>query len=99
MRSLVAYLGRTGFPCSLSQRVHDHWPGHRCGWTGEQGSEALLDPREPASIGLLCARVIVEDADRRHRVVRCIDHIVGLEPGTSLMIGIAPSLILRANSS
>jgi hypothetical protein len=35
----VAYLGRTAFPCSLSQRVHDYWPGHRCGWSDEQVSE------------------------------------------------------------
>src|ERR1700674_2651568 len=64
---------------SLCQGVHDHRTGHRCGWPSEQGHNILLDPCERASVRLLGSRVIVEDADRCDRIVRCIDHIVGYE--------------------
>src|ERR1700688_3417981 len=59
--------------------MHDYRPGDRRGWPDEQRREILFDPREPASVRLLRSRVVVEDADRRHRVVRRIDHIIGYE--------------------
>ena len=34
----------------LRQRVHDHGAGHRCGWPGEKGRKALLDPGERAPV-------------------------------------------------
>src|ERR1700722_18625497 len=63
----------------LSQRVHDHRPGYGCGWSGEQGRQAPLDPCEYASVGLLGIGVVVEDADRRRHVVWCIGHVTGSE--------------------
>src|ERR1700682_4587429 len=59
--------------------MHDHRAGDRRGWPDEQRREVLFDPREPASVRLLRSRMVVEDADRRHRVVRRIDHIIGHE--------------------
>src|SRR6266513_4951834 len=59
--------------------MDDHRPGYRRGWPDEQRHKVLLDPRDSASVRLFCARVIVEDADGRDRVVRRIDHIVGHE--------------------
>src|SRR6266852_2262081 len=59
--------------------MHDHRPGDRRGWPDEQRREVLFDPREPASVRLLRSRMVVEDADRRHRVVRRIDHVIGHE--------------------
>src|SRR5258708_15236055 len=61
----------------LCQRMHDHRSGDRRGWPDEQSREVLFDPREPATVRLLRSRMAVEDADRRHRVVRRIDHIIG----------------------
>src|ERR1700716_3872050 len=66
-------------PSWLCQGMNNHRPGYRCSWPDEQRHKILLDPREPASIRLLCTCVIVEDADRRNSVVRRIDHIVGHE--------------------
>src|SRR5712664_1092050 len=63
----------------LCQRMHDHRAGHRGGWANEQRRKILLDPGERTPVRLLCSRVIVEDADRRHRVVGCINHIVSDE--------------------
>src|SRR5260370_29595320 len=59
--------------------MHDPRPGDRRGWPDEQRREVLFDPREPASVRLFRSRMVVEDADRRHRVVRRIDHIIGHE--------------------
>jgi hypothetical protein len=59
--------------------MNDNRPGYRCGWSNQQGRQILFAPREPASVRLLGAREIVEDADRRHRIVGRIDHIIGHE--------------------
>ena len=29
----VPVFGGPAIPCALSERVHDHRPGHRCGWS------------------------------------------------------------------
>jgi len=70
----------------LCQTMHDHGAGYRCGRSGEQGRQVLLDPREAASVRLLGTRIIVEDADRRHGVVWCIDYVVGPNPTASLIM-------------
>src|SRR3954453_13425488 len=59
--------------------MNDDRTGCCCGWTDEQGRKILLDPRERTFVRLLCSCVIVEYADGRHSVVRCIDHIIGYE--------------------
>src|SRR5450631_3169328 len=59
--------------------MHDHRPGDRGGRPDEQRREILFGPCEPASVRLFRSGIIVEDADRRHRVVRRIDHIIGHE--------------------
>jgi hypothetical protein len=63
----------------LSQRLHDHRPGYRCGWSGEQGRQAPLDPCEYASVGVLGTHVVVEDADSRRQVFWCMGHATGSE--------------------
>src|SRR6202047_1651009 len=63
----------------LCQRMYDHRTDDRRGRPDERRREVLFDPREPASVRLLRSRMVVEDADRRHRVVRRIDHIIGHE--------------------
>ena len=35
---------------ALCQCMHDHRPGHRCGWSDEQGRKILFGPRETASV-------------------------------------------------
>src|SRR5260221_4688908 len=59
--------------------MNDYRPGDRRGWPDQQGCEVPFAPREPASVRLLRSRMVVEDADRRHRIVRRIDHIIGHE--------------------
>ena len=44
-----------------------------------RGARFCSYPCQPAFIGFLGTRVIVEDADRRHRVVRRVDHVIGPE--------------------
>jgi len=73
-----------GCPGLSGQRVNDHWSGHRRRRTSEQGREALFDPGEPESVGLLGTRVIVEDADAVTVSSGAIDHVVGSEAWTSL---------------
>jgi hypothetical protein len=75
----VAHVGGPAISFPLNQCVHDYRPGDRCGWSGEQGRQALLDPCECTSVGLFSTPMIFEDADRRHRVIWCIDHVVGFE--------------------
>jgi hypothetical protein len=79
--------------------MDDYWPSNRCSWSSEQWRKALLNPCKCSPIGLLGTRKILEDTDRSHGVVGCINYIVGHKASTSLMIGMAPSLILRVNSS
>jgi hypothetical protein len=69
-------------PCTvigscLSQ--HDHRAGDRRRRPDHQRRELLFNPHKPASVPLLRARVIVENSDRRHVVIRRIDHIIGHE--------------------
>src|SRR5882724_776569 len=63
----------------LCQRMHDHRAGHRGGWSNQQGAKILFDPGERTPVCLLRACEIVEEADRRHGVVGCIDHVIGHE--------------------
>ena len=72
---------KTSLNGSLRQRMHDDRPGYRCDWPGKQRREVLIDPLKRASVGLLGACVIVEDADRCHGVVWRVDHVVRLESG------------------
>src|SRR3954447_6077586 len=57
--------------------MHDHRSGYRGRGSGQQRREALLDPRDRALVRFLGAGKIVEDADRRYRVVGRIHHVVG----------------------
>jgi hypothetical protein len=75
----VPHVGGPAISFPLNQCVHDYGPGDGCGWSGEQGRQALLDPCECTSVGLFSTPMIFEDADRRHRVIWCIDHVVGFE--------------------
>src|SRR5580692_2846316 len=59
--------------------MHDHRAGYRGGWTHKQGRKILLDPGKRTPVCLLGFRIAVEEADRRHSVVRCINHIVSNE--------------------
>src|SRR5258708_12445781 len=59
--------------------MNDYRPGDRRGWPDHLGREVPFPPREPASVRFLRSRMVVEDADRRHRIVRRIDHIIGHE--------------------
>src|SRR5882672_4250523 len=63
----------------LCQRMHDHRASQRGGWPNQQGRKILLDPGKRSPVCLLRSRIIVEDADRRHRVVGCIHHVVSDE--------------------
>src|SRR5262249_24583356 len=74
-----AQLEHCPFLRPLCQSVHDHRPGHRCGWPRYQGRQPLLEPREHAPVCLLGSRIIVEDADRCYGVIGRVDYIVGLE--------------------
>jgi len=71
------------------QSMHDHRPRGR--EADGQRSKIVFDPRERSPIWFLRLRDGVEDADRGHRVVRRVDHVVTHEPGTQLMMGTAPS--------
>jgi hypothetical protein len=64
---------------SSRQRVHDHRACDRSRRSDQQRRKVLLDPGEHATIGLLGACVIVEDADRGHGVVGRVDHVIGHE--------------------
>src|SRR3954447_9613575 len=59
--------------------MHDHRAGHCGSWADEQRRKILLDPGERTPVRLLRTRMIVEDADRSHRVVGCIDNIISHE--------------------
>jgi hypothetical protein len=37
-------------PNALSQRMHNHRSGNRCGWPREQGCQISFDPCEPALV-------------------------------------------------
>src|SRR3954452_22763426 len=63
----------------LRPRMHDHRTGYRFRVSNEQRLEGLCDPGERAAIGCLSLFVFVEDADRGHGVVACIDDVIGHE--------------------
>src|SRR3954447_13030855 len=60
-------------------RMHDHRTSYGLCISNEQRLDVLCDPGERAPIGLLSLFVFVEDADRGHRVVACIDDVIGHE--------------------
>ena len=53
----AAALSRPVEGVALSQCMHDHRPGHRGGWSSQQGCQVLFDPGEAASIQFLGARI------------------------------------------
>ena len=53
----VAHVGGPAISLPLNQCMHDYRPGDRCGWSGEQGRQALLDPCECTSVGLFKLKV------------------------------------------
>src|SRR5260221_1775664 len=57
--------------------MNDHRSGNGGGWPGQQRRQVLLDPGNPAPVRLFGSGEIVEDRDRRHRIVRRIDDIIG----------------------
>src|SRR4029077_10006539 len=57
--------------------MDNHWPGNRCSWSDEERRKALLNPGQRSPIGLFGSRKILENTNRSHRVIGCIDYIVG----------------------
>src|SRR5262245_26472673 len=64
---------------ALSQRVHDHRPGHRGRRSGQERRQLVFDPRQRALVGFLGGGEIVEQADGYHGVVGCVDHVIAHE--------------------
>jgi hypothetical protein len=61
---------------ALSQCMDNHWPSNRCSRSNQQRRKALLNPGQCSPIGLFGTRKILEDTDRSHGVVGCIDYII-----------------------
>src|SRR6267154_5441202 len=59
--------------------MNDHRPGHGRGCSDQQRRKVLFDPGDRAPVRLFGACEIVEDRDRRYRVVRRIDDIIAHE--------------------
>src|SRR5438045_6887866 len=59
--------------------MHDHRTGYRFCISNEQRLDVFCDPGERAPVGLLSLFAFVEDADRGHAVVTCIDDVIGHE--------------------
>src|SRR4051794_27280272 len=60
--------------------MHDHRTRYRFCISNEQRLDVLCDPGKRAAIRLLSLFEFVEDADRGHGVVACIDDVIGHEP-------------------
>src|SRR6478609_7177411 len=64
---------------SLRQRMHDHRPGGGAGVACKQRAQILLDPGDRTPVRLLRLLELVEDRNRRDRVVAGIDDVIGAE--------------------
>src|SRR5882724_5262425 len=59
--------------------MDDYRAGHRQGRSDQERRKILFGPGKRAPVRLFRACEIVEDADRRHGVIRRIDHVIGHE--------------------
>jgi hypothetical protein len=64
-------------------RMHDHRSRRRRGFPYDIGRKVLFDPGERAPVRFLSLGDGVEDADRRYRVIRRVDHVVAHEAGNA----------------
>src|SRR5579871_5367428 len=78
---MPAVAGATRLRRPLAHRVDDDGPSGGARFAGEICGEVLLDPGEREAVRLLRFLDLVEDADRRHRVVRGVDHVIADEAG------------------
>src|SRR3954462_1468025 len=64
---------------SLCQRMYDHRPRGGAGVACKQRAQILLDPGDRTPVRLLRLLELIEDRNRRDRVVAGVDDVIGTE--------------------